>query len=110
MRACASAPPGSGIIRAALAALALQPLLACAGVQAAADRLQPAAETWSPPFELRSVPVRWDCGRTRHRVGVTIQPNFVYPHGAIFLCPERARTIEAATAFPIAPSNGQKAC
>jgi hypothetical protein len=49
---------------------------------------------WVPPAALRDVPVRSDCKITRHGVGVSIQPTLFYPHGAIFLCPEREREIE----------------
>jgi hypothetical protein len=49
---------------------------------------------WVPPPALRDVPVRSDCAITRHGVGVSIQPTLFYPHGAIFLCPEREREIE----------------
>jgi len=49
---------------------------------------------WVPPVELRKVPVFEDCKMTRHGVGVSIQPNLVYPRGAIFLCPERKRQID----------------
>jgi hypothetical protein len=44
---------------------------------------------WVPPAQLREVPVFGDCKITRHSVGMNIQPNIVYPHGAIFMCPER---------------------
>ena len=50
---------------------------------------------WVPPAELRNVPVRNDCKLTRHGVGVAVQPTVFYPNGAIFLCPEREREIEA---------------
>src|ERR1700759_2619598 len=49
---------------------------------------------WVPPVALRDVPVRSDCKITRHGVGVSIQPTLFYPHGAMFLCPEREREIE----------------
>jgi hypothetical protein len=49
---------------------------------------------WVPPVELRKVPVFEDCKMTRHGVGVSIQPNLIYPRGAIFLCPERERQID----------------
>jgi hypothetical protein len=32
---------------------------------------------------------------TKHGVGVSLQANIFYPHGAIFLCPERERRIDA---------------
>ncbi|PWT78276.1 MAG: hypothetical protein C5B58_15495 [Acidobacteria bacterium] len=49
---------------------------------------------WVPPEKLRNVPVFADCKMTRHGIGVSIQPNFLYPRGAIFLCPERQSEIE----------------
>jgi hypothetical protein len=49
---------------------------------------------WVPPVELRKVPVFEDCKMARHGVGVSIQPNLIYPRGAIFLCPERERQID----------------
>jgi len=49
---------------------------------------------WVPQVELRKVPVFEDCKMARHGVGVSIQPNLVYPRGAIFLCPERERQID----------------
>jgi hypothetical protein len=48
---------------------------------------------WVPPVELRKVPVFEDCKMTRHGVGMSMQPNVLYPRGAIFLCPERVRHI-----------------
>jgi hypothetical protein len=50
---------------------------------------------WVPPDSLRDVPVLDDCGMTRHGVGLSVQPNLVYPHGAIFMCSEREREIDA---------------
>jgi len=50
---------------------------------------------WVPPGPLRKVPVLADCKMTRHGVGVNLQPNLFYPNGAIFLCPEREREIDA---------------
>jgi hypothetical protein len=50
---------------------------------------------WVPPDALRRVPVRADCRMTKRDVGVSIQPTLFYPNGAIFLCPEREREIEA---------------
>jgi hypothetical protein len=50
---------------------------------------------WVPPPELRNVPVRDDCKMTRHGIGVAVQPTVFYPNGAIFLCPEREREIDA---------------
>jgi len=49
---------------------------------------------WVPPVELQNVPIFEDCGMTRHGVGASIQPNLVYPRGAIFLCPERESEID----------------
>jgi hypothetical protein len=49
---------------------------------------------WIPPLELRKVPIFEDCKMTRHRVGLSIQPNLVYPRGAIFMCPERENEID----------------
>jgi hypothetical protein len=51
---------------------------------------------WAPPAELQRVPVRENCGMTRHRVGVSIQPSPFYPFGAIFLCHDRMSAIEAS--------------
>jgi hypothetical protein len=50
---------------------------------------------WVPPGALRMVPILADCNMTRHGVGVSLQPTLFYPNGAIFLCPEREREIEA---------------
>ena len=50
---------------------------------------------WVPPAELRNVPVLNDCKMTKHGIGVAVQPNVFYPNGAIFLCPEREREIDA---------------
>jgi hypothetical protein len=47
-----------------------------------------------PPAQLHNVPVMADCNRTRHGVGVSLQPTLFYPNGAIFLCPEREREID----------------
>jgi hypothetical protein len=96
MRTRALAMLSSGTIKAALTALVIKSLPACVAAQGIAGRFPPPEAAWSPPPELSGVRVRWDCAHTRHSVGVTMQPNFVYPHGAIFLCPERARAIEAA--------------
>jgi len=49
---------------------------------------------WAPPGQLRNVPVMADCNRTRHGVGVSLQPTLFYPEGAIFLCPVREREID----------------
>src|SRR3984893_17741153 len=50
---------------------------------------------WVPPAELRNVPVLEDCKMTRHGIGVAVHPTVFYPNGAIFLCPEREREIDA---------------
>src|SRR5262249_44844431 len=50
---------------------------------------------WVPPEKLRNVPVFADCKMTRHGIGVSIQPNFLFPRGAIFLCPARESEIES---------------
>jgi hypothetical protein len=50
---------------------------------------------WLPPDSLRDVPVLDDCNITRHGIGLSVQPNLVYPHGAIFMCSEREREIDA---------------
>ncbi|MBV8375564.1 MAG: hypothetical protein JO279_01020 [Verrucomicrobia bacterium] len=50
---------------------------------------------WVPHGTLRNVPVRADCHMTRHGVGVSLQATLFYPYGAIFLCPEREREIDA---------------
>jgi hypothetical protein len=50
---------------------------------------------WVPPATLRDIPVFDDCNKTRHGIGVSVQPALVYPHGAIFMCPERERAIDA---------------
>lgn len=49
---------------------------------------------WTPTGALRKVPVLADCNMTRHGVGVSLQPTLFYPHGAIFLCPEREHEID----------------
>ena len=49
---------------------------------------------WVPPLELRKVPIFEDCKMTRHGIGASIQPNLVYPRGAIFMCPDRKSEIE----------------
>ena len=50
---------------------------------------------WQPPPTLRQVPIKYDCRKTQHRIGAALQPNPFYWHGAIFLCPERIRSIDA---------------
>jgi hypothetical protein len=49
---------------------------------------------WVPPVALRNVPILANCQMTKHGVGVSLQANIFYPHGAIFLCPERVREID----------------
>jgi hypothetical protein len=49
---------------------------------------------WVPPIELRGVPIFDDCKMAHRRVGMSIQPNIVYPQGAIFMCPEREHEID----------------
>jgi hypothetical protein len=49
---------------------------------------------WVPPAALRNVPILTNCQMTKHGVGVSLQANPFYPHGAIFLCPEREREID----------------
>jgi hypothetical protein len=55
---------------------------------------QRAPGQWVPPAALRDVPVLANCQMTKHGVGVSLQPTLFYPHGAIFLCPEREREID----------------
>jgi hypothetical protein len=55
---------------------------------------QPIPGQWVPPAALRSVPIVANCQMTKHGVGVSLQANAFYPHGAIFLCPEREREID----------------
>jgi hypothetical protein len=55
---------------------------------------QRAPGQWVPPAALRDVPVLANCHMTKHGVGVSLQANVIYPHGAIFLCPEREREID----------------
>jgi hypothetical protein len=50
---------------------------------------------WVPPDSLRDVPVLDDCAMTKHGIGLSVQPNLIYPRGAIFMCPEREREIDA---------------
>jgi hypothetical protein len=50
---------------------------------------------WTPPAALRDVPVFDDCNKTRHGVGLSVQPTLLYPHGAIFMCTQRERAIDA---------------
>jgi hypothetical protein len=51
-------------------------------------------DQWVPPAALRDVPILSNCHITNHGVGVSLQANLFYPHGAIFLCPEREREID----------------
>jgi hypothetical protein len=51
---------------------------------------------WTPPVQLERVPVRQDCTKTHGRIGIAFQPTIFNPHGAIFLCPERAQAIDSA--------------
>jgi hypothetical protein len=53
------------------------------------------AGQWVPPAELRNVPVLENCKMTKHGVGVSVHSTLFYPNGAIFLCPEREREIDA---------------
>jgi hypothetical protein len=55
---------------------------------------QPTPGQWVPPAALRNVPILANCQMTKHGVGVSLQANLFYPHGAIFLCPEREREID----------------
>jgi hypothetical protein len=50
---------------------------------------------WQPPANLRQIPIKYDCRKTQHRVGAALQPNPFCWHGAIFLCLERMRAIDA---------------
>ena len=50
---------------------------------------------WVPPATLRDIPIFDDCSKTRHGIGLSIQPSLIYPHGAIFMCSERERAIDA---------------
>jgi hypothetical protein len=56
---------------------------------------QRALAQWVPQGTLRSVPVRTDCNMTRNGIGASLLPTLFYPSGAIFLCPEREREIDA---------------
>jgi hypothetical protein len=49
---------------------------------------------WTPPSQLRKVPVREDCDKTNGVIGIAFQPTLFSPHGAIFLCPKRALEID----------------
>jgi hypothetical protein len=49
---------------------------------------------WQPPVELKDVPVRQNCAKTRQTVGLSIQPSLLYPKGIIFMCPRRVQVID----------------
>ena len=49
---------------------------------------------WVPPLELRSVPIFGNCKMAHYGVGLSVQPNILYPRGAIFMCSEREREID----------------
>jgi hypothetical protein len=55
---------------------------------------RPVAAQWSPPADLKSVPVRYDCRKTKGTIGMSFQPSLFNPHGIIFLCPDRAAAID----------------
>jgi hypothetical protein len=55
---------------------------------------RPLAAQWAPPDDLKAVPVRYDCRKTKGTIGVSFQPSLFNPHGIIFLCPERAVAID----------------
>lgn len=57
---------------------------------------QRAPAQWIPPANLRNVPVRDDCARTGHAIGLSIQPSVIRPNGEIFFCQDRAHVIDAA--------------
>jgi hypothetical protein len=54
-----------------------------------------ASAQWAPPSSLRKVRVRDDCARTRHGIGLSVQPSPILPNGEIFFCQDRARAIDA---------------
>jgi len=54
-----------------------------------------ASAQWAPPSSLRKVRVRDDCVRTRHGIGLSVQPSPILPNGEIFFCQDRARAIDA---------------
>jgi len=54
-----------------------------------------ASAQWVPPPDLRKVRVQDDCARTRHGIGLSIQPSPFHPHGEIFFCQDRAHAIDA---------------
>ncbi len=49
---------------------------------------------WCPPPAYKEIPVLDDCRLTRNTVGLAIQPNLLYPHGALVMCPDRIQQIE----------------
>jgi hypothetical protein len=55
---------------------------------------RPLAAQWAPPDDLKPVPVRYDCRKTKGTIGVSFQPSLFNPHGIIFLCPDRAAAID----------------
>ena len=54
-----------------------------------------ASAQWALPPSLRKVRVRDDCARTRHGIGLSVQPSPILPNGEIFFCQDRARAIDA---------------
>ena len=58
---------------------------------------RPLAAQWAPPDDLKAVPVRNDCRKTKGTIGFSFQPSLFNPHGIIFLCPDRAAAIEGAS-------------
>jgi hypothetical protein len=53
-----------------------------------------ASAHWVLPAELQKVPILNNCAMTHHGVAASIQPNLLYPSGAIFLCPSRVSEID----------------
>jgi hypothetical protein len=53
-----------------------------------------ASAQWVPPPNLRKVRVQDDCARTRHGIGLAIQPSPIHPNGEIFFCQDRAHAID----------------
>ena len=49
---------------------------------------------WHPPPAYQKIPILDDCRSTRNTVGVAIQPNILYPQGAVVMCPDRIQQIE----------------
>jgi hypothetical protein len=54
----------------------------------------PLAAQWAPSDDLKPVPVRYDCRKTKGAIGACFQPSLFNPHGIIFLCPNRAAAID----------------